>query len=572
MKKISIIFFLGFFTTQAFALKYMCQKAVRGNSGRYNSVKNSFESAQKRGELNQKKQSFLSTLDKAVDEITKAGCPMDDPDVTKIVNPIKELRAMISSAKANTPPNTSASTNTSVQPAVTNNSPTKTAVNKVANQPSTNSPPKKLSYPCRQSLRRQAGKPKDFERTLGPLREAVKSGKTIGNIQPGFLIDTKIDAALSDLQSSQCPTDHPDFKVVIDQLKAQQEEVPKIYKELKSRLDDLQKRADVSNYPDYQKDVEIFDVIAKRYSHADMNYDKNIDFNWKEGDPKKGVSFRLNIKTPIYRFEQLKNLLSNMVEDGNAYNSQMKLVEEKYKDLFKANPILAGKYVRMRDNAAKILGDFYKVNLEYLKKGLATTIEHNTKVIELWTKESMDKRRAEFFRGDTLKNILKSTNQAIELIAYTSKENKAKAESYKSKMNTINQKLKEATASLSEVMLKEQRLGKEKYEGSDKEKIRAKITEKFKEKFPGKELLTVRLINENWKVTDYVSWSSGNAYRTHYSELGFYTVMKETDKVAILVGGWYNVNHKQRNKVSVYFTFHGPDDVYQNRKILIENL
>ena len=26
-----------------------------------------------------------------------------------------------------------------------------------------------------------------------------------------------------------------------------------------------------------------------------------------------------------------------MITDGNAYNSQMKLVEEKYKDLFKAN-------------------------------------------------------------------------------------------------------------------------------------------------------------------------------------------------------------------------------------------
>ena len=92
-----------------------------------------------------------------------------------------------------------------------------------------------------------------------------------------------------------------------------------------------------------------------------MNYDKNIDFNWKEGDPKKGVSFELNIKTPIYRFDQLKNLLSNIVEDGNAYNSQMKLVEEKYKDLFKANPILArGNYARMRDNAAKFWGIFTK--------------------------------------------------------------------------------------------------------------------------------------------------------------------------------------------------------------------
>ena len=108
MKKISAIFF--WYLYQPRLCGKCVPKAVRGKQWTpQHSVKNSFESAQKRGELNQKKQSFLSTLDKAIDEITKAGCPMDDPDVTKIVNPIKELRAMISSAKANTPPKKSES-------------------------------------------------------------------------------------------------------------------------------------------------------------------------------------------------------------------------------------------------------------------------------------------------------------------------------------------------------------------------------------------------------------------------------------------------------------------------------
>ena len=54
-----------------------------------------------------------------------------------------------------------------------------------------------------------------------------------------------------------------------------------------------------------------------------------------------------------------------MREDGEAYNTQMKLVEAKYKELFNANRILAGNYVRERDNAANILGSFFKENLEY---------------------------------------------------------------------------------------------------------------------------------------------------------------------------------------------------------------
>ena len=78
--------------------------------------------------------------------------------------------------------------------------------------------------------------------------------------------------------------------------------------------------------------------------------------------------------------------------------------------------------------------------------------------------------------------------------------------------------------------------------------------------------------NENWKVTNYVNWSSGNAYRYHYSELGFYAIVKESEEVAIMVGGWYHVDHQQRDKITINFTFHKPDEMYQNRKILIKNI
>ena len=71
-------------------------------------------------------------------------------------------------------------------------------------------------------------------------------------------------------------------------------------------------------------------------------------------------------------------------------------------------------------------------------------------------------------------------------------------------------------------------------------------------------------------MTNYVNWSSGNAYRYHYSELGFYAIVKESEEVAIMVGGWYHVDHQQREKITINFTFHKPDEMYQNRKILIK--
>ena len=510
---------------------------------------------------------MISTLDKAISEIEKAGCPLDNPEVKKVLDPIKNLKTEISGATAQAAPKKENTTSTQAPSAA----PVPTVSPSVANtNTNTGNSPAKLSYPCRQVLKRQSGKPKAFERELGPLREAIKSGKTVGSIQPGLMVEHKIDAALSDLNNSSCPKNHPDVKSVLDQLNAQKKDVPVIYAELKKRLDQFAKKADVGNYPEYEKDTEIFEVINKRYRYTQNLYNQNIDLKWVEGIGKMG--FNRNIKSPIYKYDQLKNLLENMVKDGEAYNAQMKLVESKYKELFSANRILAGKYVRARDGAAKTLGGFYKNDLESLKKILAVTIDHNLKVLDLSIKKSMETRSPEFFRGDTLKHTLKHTNEAITLFSLTGKENREKAPKYKSQMEEINKRLKETQSALAEVMLKEQRLGKEKYTGSDIEKIRSKITEKFKEYYPKKELIKVQMVNEDWKVTDYVSWSSGNAYRHHYSELGFYAVVKETSDVAILVGGWYNVNHQQRNKVSVNFNFHKASDMYQNRKILIKNL
>ena len=548
MKRLTLTLGLVFFGHNAFALKYMCQQAVRGNSGKLSSVKGLYESYQSNGEFAAKKQELLNTLDNAVAEIQKADCPMDDSEVTKVINPIKQLRAEIYSATANATAATS--TSTSISSASTST--------------------EKISYPCRQILQRQSGKPNDFERTLAPLRDAVKSGQTVGNIVPGFLIDTKIEAALSDLNQPSCPLNHPDFKTVIDQLEAQKKELPIIYAELKKRLDSFAKLVDVNNYPDYKKDTEIFDIIANRYRNASNCFNSNIEFNWV--DPKDNSALMGNIKSPIYSYDELKNLLENMITYGNEYNNQMKLVESKYKDLLSANKPLATQYVRSRDEAGKVLGGFYQNELETLKKVLATTIDHNFKVLELATKDAVERRSPEFFRGETVKNILKSTTQALELFGLTGKENREKAPGLQSKFSEINSRLKETQNSLAELMLKEQRLGKEKYTGSDIESLRAKITEKFKEEYPDKELIKIHMANEDWKVTNYVSWSSGHAYRHHYSELGFFAVVKESAEIAILVDGWYHVNHQQRDKISVSFTFHKPTDMYQNRKILIKNL
>ena len=55
MKHLAVLVGLTLMSSNAFALKYMCQKAVRGNSGKFNSVNAQYESAQSKGTLGQKR-------------------------------------------------------------------------------------------------------------------------------------------------------------------------------------------------------------------------------------------------------------------------------------------------------------------------------------------------------------------------------------------------------------------------------------------------------------------------------------------------------------------------------------
>lgn len=65
MKHFTVFVGLTLMSSNAFALKYMCQKAVRGNSGKFNSVNSQFESAQSNGTLGQKRVGLIGTLDTA---------------------------------------------------------------------------------------------------------------------------------------------------------------------------------------------------------------------------------------------------------------------------------------------------------------------------------------------------------------------------------------------------------------------------------------------------------------------------------------------------------------------------
>ena len=103
-KRISLILFTCFISSQALALKYMCQKAVRANSGKKESIKAKLNNYQVKGTLEKNRTSLLNQIDASIKAIKSAKCPMDNPDVTRVTSPLLEMRKIVSDTVSSSAP------------------------------------------------------------------------------------------------------------------------------------------------------------------------------------------------------------------------------------------------------------------------------------------------------------------------------------------------------------------------------------------------------------------------------------------------------------------------------------
>lgn len=583
MRKYIALVVLTVMSSNAFALKYLCQTAVRGNSGKYNAISNAMQSYRHNGQFAANKQRLVGELDTAIAAIEAAGCPLNDPDVSNVLDPLRQLRVEVvatdageSVAPANDMPTAAPTRATAAQstpaeaqskPAAARSTAPGAMANTVANT--------KLSYSCRQVLQRQSGKPDQMDNSLDFYRQAVAQGKTVAAV-PGLEVEAKITAALSDLESGTCPLDHPDVDAVVSRLRGQLQEIPNLYAALKQKLDERAVAADPSSYPEFNADLAFFSYLDEKYTNIGAMYNANTRPDWRDmpgQSPEMAfAAIASNVKKPIFQFEALKDILANMRQDGERYNKDMPAFEQKYRDLLRFNQQLGQRYVLLRESAAGKMTKLYTEHYDWLSNNLPTAIETNLRVLSELAGKAVAEKKPHYFRGAVIPDASASNDQMIELYGLLSDSKKPQANTYKQQQATLLKKLRAAQDALADVMLNEMRLPPEKYNGADKEKIREAIAERAAENFDGNDLLRVIMRREDWNVTNYVSWSNSTAFHHHYSELGAVAVIREDDDVAKLVPVIYKVDHKQRDKVSIWFTETDEKSVYQNARILIKNM
>ena len=568
--KFSILLILTIFSTQAFALKYMCSNAVRGNSGKYGAIKGQFEYAKSNGSLAAQKTQFISQIDAAINAIKNAGCPMQDAEVTKVVSPLEALKTTIASANAQSAPAEQTATAPTVKAAVT---PTATPTVATTSSNTSGAGAVKLSYNCREALRRQSQKPSGFAKDIAYYESAVSKNVAVPVVE-GLGIAHKIEASLKDLESGACPLEHPEVTEVTSKLKAQLAKIPNLTQQLQAIVSNRTKKADVSNYPGFEKDFAFFVYLNDKYQDPSRYYNTNIKADWRDmgANVQDKLSFMgVNVKKPFYDFAATKDIYKNVFDDAQKYNQLMPEVEKKYAELFQTNKNIAQKYVYTRDNAQKKMAAILGEHVNWIKTTFPELIKINNKVVNLTIDESLKSKRPSRLRTVIIPDSLKANEQMIETLSLIYND-QSKVSPLKVEQEKLANKFKSATQNLAQTMLQEARLPNEQYAGGDKEKIRSALLEAAKTKIPSKEVLKIVMVNKDWNVTNYVSWSNSTAYHHHYSDLGASCIVKENDKVAKMIRAWYRVNHKENNKVSIWFEESSDKDVYQDPKILIEHV
>jgi hypothetical protein len=551
---------------QVFALKYMCNKAVRSNSGKINAIKGQFEYSKSNGSFANQKNQFISQIDVAIKTIESAGCPMGDPDVVKVVNPLNELKSLIEKTKGEASPETivelSASTDTQVAP-MANNIDSSAPVAKGA----------KLSYGCRQVMKRQSQKPKVFEREITYYENAVKKGNPVAIVE-GLGFAEKLKASLKDIESGACPLGHPEVVAVTSILKAQLAKIPVLAQKIQAINSNQAKKSDVNNYPGFEKDFSFIIYLNDKYQDPSRYYDTNIKSDWREikGSGQDKLSFMgVNVKKPFYDFESTKDIYKNIYSDSKKYNKLIIEIEKKYTDLFASNKKIAQKYVVARDNAHKKLASILTEHYKWITSTFPELIKTNNKVVNLIIDESLETKRSSHLRKVTIPDSILANSQMIEILGFLYKD-QSKISSLEAAQSSLKNKFKSATNNLADLILKDARLPESKYTGADKEKIASAFLEAARNQLKGRDVLKIVMVNSDWDVTNYVTWSNSTAYHHHYSDLGARCIVKENDKVAKMITAWYRVNHKKNDKVTVWFEESSDKDIYQDPKILLENV
>ncbi|MDX8390089.1 MAG: hypothetical protein R8M38_06330 [Mariprofundaceae bacterium] len=320
-----------------------------------------------------------------------------------------------------------------------------------------------------------------------------------------------------------------------------------LYAKMKEKIESgltASEKLGISNYPDYQKDLETIGALSKKYNVSNV-FTKGKELKAKQLNDAYGN----DKKTYDTLFARYKPLM-----DGNtaAYQAAYK----------EANTLRRGfRYLGER------LSGFAK-SQDQFSSGIAPKINGHLKDIEGMIASAYEKNDPQFFTGG-IQQRAKWAEDSLLVYKTVAGDNDAGYKETQRRFDSVKVEIKKSEVRLIEKIIVARKTPDDKYRGTDKNKLIQMLVDDLKKSFPGQNVLATGIEDSQWaRTAEWNAYGSGGLYKTDYSRVHAWVITKKDSRLATLYWTSISKNHMKGDELLVF----GYRDDYQGSDMLLSNV
>ena len=361
--------------------------------------------------------------------------------------------------------------------------------------------------------------------------------------QFSFLIQ-RLDGIIGDLEKSNVPSDHPDVAALLGRVEAAKARISQLQQQSESKTEQAQAANDLSDYPDFTKNLEtatkhayaIRDaLLASRKIAALANQQPGRKDSWLLENQINGYE--------LARFKDGNDKLSVFENEVNRWTS-------KYQPLMARSQIYKGQWQEVSTAFAQIAAALRSESAQATQV-LSKVIDHNVGVINYIL--SPDENDATFQRMskamllDRVRNPgrgrldgLSQARSNIELALSGFPINGGNRQ--KVKLEAADAAVDEAVAVYARSLMADQRMPSDGYKGDDRDELSDKAINFVKDLYAGADIHSVAVCCD-WENVKYVEeivepdgrkWEQPHDYRK--MQIAVAVIENDTEAKMIVVG------------------------------------
>lgn len=398
---------------------------------------------------------------------------------------------------------------------------------------------KRLLYPQEQALKGVSNKLSRIIADFKAYRTLHINGEYSRNPTPGLtgMLD-KVIALEKEFEAHELPADHKkiqNVKTWFTSLKKNTPILEEVYLKGYEQYQKDLKKSDISNFPDYEQDVERLKKIYRAY------------------------------KNPSSTFQVPEKAISAVVAFQDEY-AFFKHMPKKY-----ALPLKAGKarsLKTMLDTNARYMDKFKAYQDEYLEQLPGKISGALNQAASMAQKAEADNKPM-FFKGGVAQHLEKA-NALLALLVAAKGEDAPEVIRMNEAYAVHKQKIDAAEKTMAAELLAGVKMPSDSYTGGDKKKLKKMIEKEWKSLYPSDDILAIRLTAANWSRTTNWKWNNSGWYKVDTSVLPARVVVKTDEQIATIYVAFINKNHLKGDALNV--GAHTKKAGYVTQNMLLKNV